>query len=846
MKILIHQSICGEVNKAWGLIKTTLPDIGIAKNIAFRTDLQDQTSGIHWDPAIRGFSEGNYFLIMKTFEDTSPDVRRGRKFSHVLIISKKDIEGIDNIEQIINLLPENIDKDTVLEPLSLELVPSTCRLSPKIQGRFNKLIKGYITIKNFKNTLIWIGQENFDVAVIELWKRLAASERQNFQFGITFNNDNKEKENISLFSVPESVQSKFIRSDFFAVAKNDNHKPTELIEQWLIGDAVVQQRIQNFEKAVESNSISRGDINLIAKGIDTFEQVDSIKDLKKLSTLSHLIAQYAPSNDQGKEFKEQLLNKIIQLTEIASFSDLIVLRNFKIESFKNSKKLLTKAFTTWIGKYIFSVSDIYTNYKPFFEHIKTSNLNWWDKVIEQELKLYIGTIQVSKVSVIYAWLAEFPSLLTSLDSLIDKSKDSEKCFIKKIPEKIPQDLIEELKLFSLNNHWFRLYAQLLNAQFELKEALTELIKIDQDETHFEAINIIITGKNQKFVLDYAIDTGEVRMLKIAGKICHASPKYLAQMDILNDNWKSVWLEAIENGNSVAKGLNEPDKKIYKLFDSLISGNPVSERLLNKISQSEFGDILSYSNRSELWERFPASVRNNFLAKTSATFFKQSSEKLGVNIQRDRILLDYINHKGIYDFLDSNKKNIINVIPLFENFSQLSDNLLKDYINDFSGSINAIEARQLGKLIVKRRFSNSAYLVYSKASKANNWRFALAECYHLLDFITKCILKVSGILSNIDINPGQWWQSAEELIVELYPNGTSLTTVWKKAGGKESDLLTKGTSSEIWNDAIYKLRKGKFKDITMNSLFKEIKKQYEDNQKFKILYELRKNYLNEVT
>lgn len=89
MKVIVHQSICGEVDKGWGLIRTTLSDVNIAKDIAFKTDLQEQTSGINWSPAIRGFSEGDYFLIMKTFEDTSPEVRRGRKFSHVLMVLKK-------------------------------------------------------------------------------------------------------------------------------------------------------------------------------------------------------------------------------------------------------------------------------------------------------------------------------------------------------------------------------------------------------------------------------------------------------------------------------------------------------------------------------------------------------------------------------------------------------------------------------------------------------------------------------------------------------------------------------------------------------------------------------------
>src|SRR3546814_7387363 len=101
-------------------------------------------------------------------------------------------------------------------------------------GKFNKLIHGYININSYKNTLIWIGQEGFDIAVIELWKRLTLIERQNFQFGIAFNNDHKGADGISLIAVPESVQSKFVKSDFFIIGKNDNHEPTELVEQLLI------------------------------------------------------------------------------------------------------------------------------------------------------------------------------------------------------------------------------------------------------------------------------------------------------------------------------------------------------------------------------------------------------------------------------------------------------------------------------------------------------------------------------------------------------------------------------------------------------------------------------------
>lgn len=843
MKFLVHQSICGEVNKAWGLIKTTMPDINLAKNIAFRADLQDQTGGVMWVPAIRGFFEGEYFLIMKTFEDLSPEVRRGRKFSHVLIILKKDILGIEDIGQIINLLPDKIEKDVVLKSIQVEYKNKVDPdlISSTFQGRFSKLINGYVNVKNYKNTLIWIGQENFSLAVIELWKRLIEQERQSFQFGISFNNDDKIVEGINLVSVPESVQSKFLRSDFCIIAKNDNHKPVELIEQLLIGDSSVKQRIENFEKVIGSNSLSRDDINFVAKGLDTFEKMEDVVDIKRLNTLSHIIAKFAPADDQGNDFKQKLLVKIIQLIDAGQFSDIVILKNFRTESYQNSTVLLSEALTKWIRKNIFSIRKTSNDLKLFFDNLKSNNLNWWDKLIEIELRLYLKTISVSKVVVVYMWLMESPLLLSKIVGFISQSKESESCFIEKLPKNLSQLIFEELKVFSLNNGWLRLYAQNLNFQLELHYALTELLKVDKDSSHFDAIDIIVKGKNEGSIIDYAVRNGDMRMIKIAGKICSKSPKNLNKLKILDANWQKIWLEAILTGNEIETGLKEPDKEISKLFDSLILGANISEELIDKISQSEHGNILFYPNRSELWKKISDNAKNNFLTKTSAALLNQLSLNSNTVIPDDVFIINHISQKGVWDFLFFNRNNIKSVIPIFDKLN-LQDINLKDYLSNYTGHINAVEATQLGKLIAVKRFSSSAYIINSKASKRNNWKFALAECHYLLDFITKAALVISGTISSVNIPTDEWWQSTEELIVELYPNGTALTTIWKKAGGKESDLLTKSTANEIWSDALYKVRRNQLKKITMNKLLKEIEKQYGDNKKFKIIYGLRKNYI----
>ena len=154
--MIIHQLICGETNKkGWGLLKSTIPDASIAEAIAFVSNLQDSAGGVKWLPAIRGFYYHDFFLLMKTFPDNSPSVRSGRAFSHVLLISKDDINSIADIGSLFKFLPDEIDKSISLEPINFNPDEvSGLQLQPRFQGRFNKAIHGYVRASDYRNTII--------------------------------------------------------------------------------------------------------------------------------------------------------------------------------------------------------------------------------------------------------------------------------------------------------------------------------------------------------------------------------------------------------------------------------------------------------------------------------------------------------------------------------------------------------------------------------------------------------------------------------------------------------------------------------------------------------------------
>lgn len=846
MKVEIHQAICGEVNRAWGLIKTTMPDAKLAKNIAFRSDLQDQTSGITWTPAIRGFVEENYFVIMKTFEDTSDNVRRGRKFSHVLIIPLTQIVHLSSLEPFFELLYNHIDKVSPIHTISLDILEDgEIDSSNEHSGRIAKLLNGYVNIQDYENNLIWIGQDDFKTAVNELWQRLTLAEKQYFQFGIVFNNDLSKRDGVNLFAAPDTIYSKFIKSEFFIVGKKDFHDPQELVEKYIIGDVDARKRIINFEKSIESAKFSREEVKLISVGIETFENIDSISDLKKLNTLGHIVAKYSPSEQKGIAFKKKFLNKLFELANEKGIVELSILRNFKVKSFAGSKSLLSKLIKDWMKKNIFSNKSEKNVLESFFKAIKKDNLIWWDLVIEAELRVFLEQITTVKSSIVLNWIEKFPSIIDYIIPLLDKSKIAEEIFIKMISKSFKGEEYNSLIFLCKALGWYNLYATLLSLTCKIKEALSLLIEVDKDFGNYTALEIVIKKAKDKDVLDFTLENGDSRLIILASRLCYDNPSLLNDIDVSNETWQNIWEEAINLGISLESGFDDPQEIIYNIYDHIIDGGKINESLIYKISLSRFANLLEYNRRNSLWKHLIDSVKDNFLLKTSTVLLEGLSKNPSTVIPDDSILLQYVSQTGIDDFLYYNRSNISSVIPLFNRFPQLSDYYLKDYLMNFSGKLSETESVLLGKMVLKKKFLQSAYYINSRADKNNIWKYALMECHYLLDFKTKAGIVFSNIFpkdKKVNMPSDEWWNALEDVVTEIYSNGRSLTTVWVNAGGKEADLIMNTTPAELWSFLLNKLRRNQFKSIKTYKLLEIIRKQYGENEKFKTVYMLRKNFI----
>ncbi len=841
MAITIHQATCGEQNKAWGLLNTTLDDYSLAKKIAFQTDLQDSPpSGFQWLPVIRGFIFGDYFLLIKTYPDNSPDVRNGRVFSHCLIIDKLDLQSISDLSPLLTRFKTKLDKTIQLEPIIL--TPDQQEkvvLKDSLRLRFNKVIQSFIRFTNNYEPIVWVGQKHFDIAVCKLWQLLSYTQRDSFYFGINFNPSEVAKDKMSFVVILDNSENKFDNKGFTIIRREDSVELKEFSEQFLAGETNATSRIEKFVSAIEANKPSIKDISTITKGVPTFENLNKEKDLKMLNTLSNIVAKYSPNECKGTAIKSKLVERISLLAEKADNSDIFLLRNFPTKSFKGSEKRISLSIDKWCSDFLFNEKQNQkVNYVPFIvQVIEAPQSNWIVTLISRKISNFLSDVSIVTARIIWLWITNDAKILKNISNEIEITKTAEKNIYEAL-RKANDSALSEVKSFAVSRNWFRLFATIVRLQYDFETAIKEQLKVDSNKNYFEGIEVITEGVKPKEIIALSVSNGDDRCIYLSGKLCKKNPKLLADLQIENTNWQEVWLGAINNGNKVSDGIKEPQKIIHILFDLLIDGKSVNEKLLEKISETDFADVLSYPNRNMIWAKLPSKIKAKFLEKTSSTLLESLSNNSTYPVPDDNDLSNYILSNAISVFLYHNRHNIKNVLPIFNTFEQIHEHIIRDYISNYSGKIDVVDATQLGQLVSKRSYRSVANSISQKTYFDKKYKVALAECYELLDIITKGIAWASGLISKIEIAEDDWWNAFVPLSYNLYSGGPTENKIWSQAEGKEYDLLTKGTGREVWIAALKKLReKNCTGDITVKRLLKVMLDENKKNKELRTLKEL---------
>lgn len=841
MQILVHQAIYGELNGGWDLLATSTPDLQAAKDLRFQTDLPDRAPiGINWQPIVRGAASEKFYVIIKTYPDTSDNVRRGRVFSHCLLIDRKDLPRVSSISPLLRTFPEQIDKTIEIKPLVFDLeVDSPAKVDDHIRGRFKKGINGLAELGRFQNTIVWVGQDDFEGFVGGIWERLEETERLGLSFGLIFNPREVTDAPLNVIVVPAGLESNWLNTPYCVIRRTDSFELKTLHERYLYGDAVAISSINSFEVAFGIAKPGKDALPYIAKVVSTYSGMAS-SDFSSVNTLAHIVAEYSKDPRKGAKAKKAVTARLCELSRTAQARELIALRNFPTRSFAGSQRQLGDEVARWVrGSVLGDRGDRDIDFSELVPILAAENgSSWWSKTLLEEFRIFVSNVTRESAATIWRWLEDNLALIELLRKHIDRSAAAEDALLKSLPKKIDQKALGYAKELATESRWLNLHAVLLLKLTSFEEALSQHLRLDPTGENIDAVKVICSSVKPQRVIDRAVSTGENVLIAISAELCQSTPSLVRRLDVSEINWQKIWLRVIEDSDDPTLGISQPRKHIHKLLDRVVGDLPVEDGLLAIIGQSSFADILDYKHRAEVWSKLPLEVRSSFLKATASRVLGELSRNEAFEVPDDEQLRQFILDGELAGFLYFNRDKISVVLPIVSRFDGIPDGVIADYIHYYRGNLSAVEAVQLGSVVLHRGLWRSAKMIYERSERRSMFALALKECYELLGTWEKGKIAFFDLLDNVPFTEDMWWEAFQEAAYTLYQGGPRDRKIWMEAGGQEYDLLNVGTGKEIWIDALTQLRNGLSAGVTVKKLLTAMSKDYKNNDKLKMLKKLR--------
>jgi effector-associated domain 1 (EAD1)-containing protein len=286
--------------------------------------------------------------------------------------------------------------------------------------------------------------------------------------------------------------------------------------------------------------------------------------------------------------------------------------------------------------------------------------------------------------------------------------------------------------------------------------------------------------------------------------------------------------------------NFPQAVVYPLLDLILKDSYFNAT--TKLIATLDTDLLNYPSRSKIWGL--VNPINRTLIKNTAKAYLENLDIHNVAAIEPALKSEITNSETVGWYLGKHKRNIQRALDLFENFDDILERRLQDFLYYYDSEITSIESKRLGELVRDRRWKMCAGIIYSKCKDLSSFRVALNHCFEELSFWDRLAASWNGYANDGRINESDFWSSIHEIACKLFPEGPKQNKVWKEAGGDNSDLLTYGSGKEIWRDALSKLKSGAFQGITVKSLINVMLGSYPNNNDLKFLKKIRKEIWKE--
>lgn len=847
MIISVHQALFGEYNRGHGLLTSSLPDSALRSTVPLVTDLPGSAipPNLQWEPYLRGYVAGRYYVFSKTFPDPSAS-RPGMVFTHVLLVDRTEIFQINRLDEILPLLTEKIDKSSSVHSLQISITETA---PPKIvPPGYGKVVNTLLT--NPQRTVIWVGDKGFTQIIEALWTNLWPDAREKFSFRISFAPQDLQDNPPTIVCVPEALASRWSHEPVVRITDEYTPNPSNemyLAEAFLMG-LTEAEPLREFQRKLNAFLPELTTLRMLARSLSHGQEIENGTDsVDHVRDLVRSLAKLAPSSSDGMTIKQKAITRLQALTSQGTASDIRAFRNITLTQYPNASTFFSETISAWMHHRLIVESDREPKAVAELMALALSDSSDdWTKTIKSNLDIKFGHWNEQTARMVWQWWGQRPSLVQQLEEYMPERAGIEQSLINQCPRELPAQLGEALLALSQNRKWFSLHGVICLGLYPPLVAIKQHLEFDRSPSFEDALRQLVKRLDTKTVLDTALNIGENRLLRLAGEMCAKEPSFLAELNLNSREWRIIWYESILMSKNPWKGISDPPTLMNSVLLRVLERLPVESNLLEKLGQTVYGDLTDHSERANIWKHMSATVAAPFLEQTSEGWLRRLNSGVQLDPTIEQPLKNAISDPArLARHFQSNQSNLLAfALRMFHTFTELRESQLLDlYLNSPSlsrSSVTQVDAYQLGQLIKQRKWRMAATKVYQLVqwNRLNQFSDALRECYELLSWWDQGALYLSGLLPEYKLGDDDWWMRFIELTIELYAAGPNEQELWKRSGGDKSIIRMSGSGREIWQDVTRKLRYGGGGDkISTNRILEEMLKDFPNNQNLRLLKQL---------
>lgn len=602
--ITVFEAWFGDKNGALALLQFPPEMQEFFLRLSDKADLPDSPpAGATWEPFVRGWREGDHYLISLTRADHAA-IRPGMVATRMIAVSLRDIEKCEKLGMLLDFIH---DPDRSYTPRPIIAFEQNVAL-PMTEAAVLGCVAHHL-IHESKPVAI-LGQEGFENLIAALWCKLPPELRRTFGFGFSFTPSDISVTRSNVVSVPASCAARWrgYQNQCNTTWSQSLSVPTAAF----LSDSQAQGFLA-FLCDVGLVFRSFADYGRYARLWDNWQHRTDADPEVAFSLLRNL-GTMIPNSTQAVAHKEEALRIAAGWLTDSAADRILAQRSIKADAFPDNANVLGRAIGSWVRAQFNSASTGTTgNLKKVILAIESSQSPDWQTWMRDGLQQLFKPIGEPISRTIWTISGE-QGVFAVVATLLPHDAASEQALVRTFPAKIPSHLYESLKVWCEARGWLSLLAAASFSHLGFSKAVELILSQNNGMAKPPALELLCRSATPSEVWYSAFKHDDAALEKCAVTAALENPHLWIETTENLSRWTSLFeFAATRQPNFLLTA--DADAIMGRLFEAWEQGAPITTGVLHALEKANRLEFSLYANRDQLWEKVPQSFLKRALTNT---------------------------------------------------------------------------------------------------------------------------------------------------------------------------------------------------------------------------------------